>query len=148
MRLNLTRNNFKKNRFFIKLSILIVLIVISFKTYSQQYEFPVKKMHISIANTKLPVDSYDPYLKVKNLGSGLYDIGTKDETTSYYIYVTVKYSQTANGVYVYTVLSYDTEYKRIKYIGSTEKLSEMAKGKKGDVIFYIDTKNYLFFSVL
>jgi len=145
---NQIKNNFKKNGISLKLSVLIVLIIISFNTYSQQHVFPVKKMHISIADTKLPVDSYDPYLKVKNIGNGLYDVGTKDETTSYYLYVTVKYARKTNGVYVYTVISYDTEYKRIKYLGTTEKLSEMAKGKKGDVIFYIDTKNYLFFSVL
>ena len=148
MRLSLINNNFKINGVFIRVSILFVLIIISFKTYSQQYEFSVKSMHMSIADTKLPVDSYNPYLKVKNLGNGLYNIGTKDETTRNYIYVSVKYGRMSKGVYVYTVLSYDTEYKRIKYIGATEKLSEMAKGKKGDVIFYIDTENYIFFSLL
>lgn len=105
-------------------------------------------MHMSIAGTELPVDSYDPYIKVKNLGNGLYDVGTKDETTTQYLNVIVKYSRMAKGVYVYTVLSYDKEYKRIKYIGTTEKLSAMAKGEKGDVIFYIDTENYIFFNIL
>lgn len=127
---------------------IIFLCIISFNSYSQQHIFQITKQYYSIEGSIKYIDSKSPFLKVKNLGDGKYDVGTIDETLDYYIFVTVKFSHIDKGTYIYNVISYDTEYKRVRYIGTNEKLSDMTSGKKGDIIFFINNKNWIFFSAL
>lgn len=131
-----------------KVYVILLLCVISFKSYSQQHIFQVTKKLYSLDGDMNYLDSKNLFLKVKNIGNGKYDVGIKDETLDYFIFVTVKFSHIDKDVYIYDVISYDIEFKRVRYIGTNEKLSDMASGKKGDIIFFIDNKNYIFFSTL
>ncbi len=128
--------------------VLLLFCVISIKSYSQQHIFQVTKKLYSLDGEMNYLNSNDLYLNVKTLGNGKYDVGTKDETLDYYVYVTVKFSHLDKDVYIYDVISFDAEFKSVKYVGTNEKLSDMTSGKKGDVIFFINNKNYIFFSTL
>jgi len=131
-----------------KLYVLLLLCAFSIKSYSQQHIFLVTKKLYSLDGEMNYIDSKDLSLKVKSLGNGKYDVGTKDETIDYFVFVTVKFSHIDKDVYIYDVISYDTEFKRVRHIGTNEKLSDMTSGMKGDVIFFIDNKNYIYFSTL
>lgn len=126
--------------------IAFLFLILSATAISQISSFEITRTVVSIGGETSLGGAINPYLKVENLGGGEYDVGIKDESTGYYIFVTVKYDRIDDSIYVYRVIKYDYEFREVKYVGCDVKLSDMSNGKRGDIIFYFNEDNYMFFS--
>ena len=74
------------------------------------------------------LDSKNLFLKVKNIGNGKYDVGIKDETLDYFIFVTVKFSHIDKDVYIYDVISYEI-HTLMQEVNYYEDISGVASEK-------------------
>jgi hypothetical protein len=88
----------------------------------------------------------DSYIIIKQFDHGKYVVGIKDNSDLNFIFVTVRFKQEEDGIYIYSVIENDMDFENLKYVGASEKLSNMAKGVKGDVILFYSIENNLFIS--
>jgi len=128
--------------------LLILSLIIVCDSYSQPpaHTFNVTSQVLSVDGVLKNIESGNPQIKIKSFTGGKYYVGIKDNSTGYFISATVKYSHLEDGVYVYSVERYDAELRNLKNVASETKLSDMANGTKGDIIFHFDSKNYWFLS--
>jgi hypothetical protein len=126
--------------------LLILSLLIVSNSYSQSHTFSISKQKLSLSGTIKDVDSYNAQLRVISSSGGKYTVEMKDSTTGYFVGLVVKYSHSEDGFYVYSVVRYDAGFERVTVVASETKLSEIAGGKRAEILLRFGSNDYWYIS--